>query len=125
MSSVQRAIAGEFRRVLKEQRLSVSAAARLLGVSRQSLHSYLSGTATPRPNVLNRAVELWSFHLTVGQASFDKSDFTQKREATPVATQLELSLWKKLDAISERDLHIAFHRDGKTLRVAVSIDIPA
>jgi transcriptional regulator with XRE-family HTH domain len=125
MSFLSQAISDELRRVLRDNKLSVSAAARLLGISRQAFHSYMSGKSIPRPQVLTRADELWRIRIVVGDTSFDPSTFDNQPERPKPAEQLELNLWKKLDAISERDLHISLRREGKTLKVAVSIDIPA
>src|SRR5947209_5271126 len=128
MSSLNRAISVELRRILDEQNLTVSAAARMLHISRQAFHSYLSGKSVPRASVLARISELWPFNVVVGDVSFDNSSFTATT-SEPVQSQsprqLELELWKRLDSISERDLHIELKRQGKTLRVAVRIDIPA
>jgi transcriptional regulator with XRE-family HTH domain len=125
MSSLNQAIADEFRRVLRDNKLTASAAARCLDISRQAFHSYMSGKSIPRRKVLAKAAELWGIRIVVGDASFDPSTFDNQPDRPRPAEQLELNLWKKLDAISERDLHISLRREGKTLKVAVSIDIPA
>ena len=125
MSSLNQAIADEFRRVLRDNKLTASAAARCLDISRQAFHSYMGGKSIPRRKVLAKAAELWGIRIVVGDASFDPSTFDNQPDRPRPAEQLELNLWKKLDAISERDLHISLRREGKTLKVAVSIDIPA
>jgi hypothetical protein len=40
--------------------LSVKEAANLLGVSRQAFHQYLSAKATPHPETIARAMDLWN-----------------------------------------------------------------
>jgi len=125
MTAICRVISEGFRRVLDEEALTVTAASRLLGVSRQAFHGYIAGTAMPRPRILDRAVELWPSRITVANRPLDKTDFPANRGPVPVPTQLELDLGRRIDAISEKDLHVVLTRDGMTMKVAVSIDIPA
>jgi predicted transcriptional regulator len=102
-----------------ENNLSAGAAAELLGVSRQTFHSYLNGSSMPRKGVRAKAAELWGVQISSSQVLPDSS------EKTPVAEQLEFSFWQKIDAIRENDLKVAFDREGRTLKVNVRIDIPA
>lgn len=117
----------ELKRVLEERGLSASSAARALGVSRQAFHAYLSGKAMPRPKTLGRAMEMWDFEIRGGGKSFNSEAFLPAiaDAPQPVQQQLKLDLWQKLDGITEDNLKIGVKRVGKTLRLAVRIEIPA
>jgi transcriptional regulator with XRE-family HTH domain len=123
MSTLSAAVADEFKRILAERKLSVSAAARELRVSRQAFHNYLNGTSVPRPKTLGRAMDLWDFKLKVGDVSLDRSSFPKRDEN--VQRPEQLSLWEALDSIRPQDLKIAVVRVGSSLKVDVKIDIPA
>jgi|SRR5580700_7739208 transcriptional regulator with XRE-family HTH domain len=113
----------ELRRVLRDRKLSASAAASQLGVSRQAFHSYLNASSVPRQKVLARAMRLWDLTLHVGTKPFDKSSFPELKPQS--APAIQMSLLEVLDRIQQDDLKIAVKRVGKSLRVSVSIDIPA
>src|SRR5262245_31017983 len=53
-------VARQLRAVLDSRRLSVKEAANTLGVSRQAFHQYLSAKATPHPETIARAMDLWN-----------------------------------------------------------------
>jgi hypothetical protein len=123
MNEVGDAFAVALRRMLREKKRMVGAAARELGVSRQTFHSYLNG-ALPRRKTLNRAVHMWDLKLDLGRYSFGKGAFEQGRGKTvPVPSQP--MLWEALDSVREEDLQVSIKRVGKVLRVDVKIEIPA
>lgn len=124
MSTLSNAIAAEFERILKDRKLSVSAAARELRVSRQAFHNYLNGKSVPRHRTLGLAMDLWDFELKIGDLTFDRSSFPKRAEKASSQEQLSLIL-ETLDAIRQQDLKIAVARVGSTLNVEVKIDIPA
>jgi hypothetical protein len=111
--------------MLKNRTLTITAAARDLGVSRQAFHSYLAGTI-PRRKTLNKAVHIWDLKLDLGIHSFDKGAFGSepaKGKHSPEPSQP--TLWEVLDSVGEEDLHVSVKRVGKVLRVDVKIEIPA
>lgn len=122
MTVLGKAVADELRRILGERQLSISAAARALGVSRQAFHNYLNGKSLPRKQVLARAIELWNFNIAVGGSLLDRDSF---RENNPEPMPRQLILWEALDNIKARDLKIDVKRSGTTLDVLVKIDISA
>jgi transcriptional regulator with XRE-family HTH domain len=73
MSTLSEAIAEEFKRILTERKLSVSAAARELRVTRQAFHNYLNGKSVPRHKTLGRAMDRWDFNLRIGGVTFDRN----------------------------------------------------
>ncbi len=125
MPELRHSFAAQLKRALDEHRLTVTAAAKTLNVSRQAFHAYLEGGVLPRAKVLARAVELWDIEFQVGKQKFDKSDFSPAAPLKPLAVPIQMSLWDKLDAIKQEDLQITVKRVGKELRVSVKVPIPA
>lgn len=125
MPPLNDAFAQEFHRVLNDRGLTVTAAAELLGVSRQTFHSYLTGKSIPRPNVQAKAAELWQIGLNFREVMFDSSSFGKPSNPPPPAQQMEF-LFAKLDSITVEDLHVVdVKREGMSLKVDLRIDIPA
>jgi hypothetical protein len=117
------AFARALRKMLTKRKISITAAAKELGISRQAFHPCLQGKL-PRRKTLNKAVHLWNLKLDLGKHSFDKGAFgAQTGEQVLVPTQP--TLWEALDSVSEEDLHVTMKRVGKVLRVDVRIEIPA
>jgi len=106
--------------------LTIADAAKELGVSRQSFHSYLLGKL-PRRKRLNKAVHLWDLKLDLGRYSFDKGAFPteEKKIIRHARDERQPTLWEALDAVREEDLHVEMKRVGKVLRFEVRIEIPA
>jgi transcriptional regulator with XRE-family HTH domain len=122
MTTLGKAIADEFRRILGERQITISGAARELRISRQAFHAYLSGKSMPRKETLRRAIELWNFNIAVGSALLDRNSFS---EPNPAPQPTQLLLWEALDGIRPQDLKIDVRRVGSSLKVEVKIDIPA
>jgi transcriptional regulator with XRE-family HTH domain len=57
-------IGRQLRAVIVSKNLKVKAAATALGVSRQAFHQYLSARATPHPETIARAMDLWHIEPT-------------------------------------------------------------
>jgi predicted transcriptional regulator len=128
MSVLRTTFASELKRIISERRLSVTQAAKALGVSRQAVYNYVNEISTPRAKVLAKAMELWGLEIRIGQTIYDRSSFEKSRPAKPIpveARPVQLDLWRQLDAIKNEDLQIGVKRVGKTLRVSVQIAIPA
>jgi hypothetical protein len=123
MSTLSDAIKAEFERILIERKLSVSAAAHELHVSRQAFHNYLNGTCLPRRATLNRAIDRLGFRLNVNGMVVDQSSVPLREQKIPLAKQL--LLWESLDAIKQQDLKITVGREGSIFKLEVKIDIPA
>jgi transcriptional regulator with XRE-family HTH domain len=122
MTTIGKAVADEFRRILGERKLKIAQAARDLRVSRQAFYGYLNGTSLPRKQTFARAIDLWNFNIAVGGSLLDRDSFKEpKKEAEPS----QMVLWEALDGIRPQDLKIAVNRVGSTLNVEVRIDIPA
>ena len=110
MSTLSEAIAEEFKRILTERKLSVSAAARELRVTRQAFHNYLNGKSVPRHKTLGRAMDRWDFNLRIGGVTFDRNTSPRHPDDAPRQEQLPL-IWETLDAIRQQDLKIGVSRE--------------
>jgi DNA-binding XRE family transcriptional regulator len=125
MNEIGDAFAVALKRMLKKRELTISAAAKALEVSRQTFHSYLSGTL-PRRKTLNKAVHMWDLKLDLGKHSFGKGAFGGEQEkGRTVPEPSQPTLWDALDSVRDEDLHVTVKRVGKVLRVDVRIEIPA
>ena len=125
MNEIGDAFAAALRRMLDKRGITIEAAAAVLGVRRQSFHSYLQGKL-PRRKTLNKAMHVWDLKLDLGRHSFTKGAFGTEREKprlVPKANQLKLL--ELLDGVKEEDLHVETKRAGKVLHVDVKIQIPA
>lgn len=87
----------EFARTIDQARrsrgLSVTAAATVLGITRQTLHLYLSHSGhQPRWRVIERACRAWDVSFTIRRKRWDKSAFGREHPArtAPQAVQLLL-----------------------------------
>lgn len=124
MNEIGDAFASALRQMLKQKKLTVKAAARELGISRQAFHSCLAGRL-PRRKTLNRAVHKWDLKLDLGRYSFDKRDFPAESKKLDTSEMQQRSLWEILDSLQQDNLHVAVKRVGKALRVDVRIELPA
>ena len=120
MTDLKDAITQELKRAFREQKVSVSAAARVLGVSRQSVHSYLNGTSIPRSGRLAIAVRTWNLSFSMGNASFDKTSFPPSKLSSLPA---QLTMASLFDSIKADDLKVNVERQGEDLRISVSIKV--
>jgi transcriptional regulator with XRE-family HTH domain len=86
-------IARQLRAAIDSQGLSVKGAADALGVSRQAFHQYLSATATPHPETIARAMDLWNIEPSYKGEKIARgalSGSKRKRHSEPPPTQLSL-----------------------------------
>ena len=120
MANLKDAITQELKRAFREQKVSVSAAARVLGVSRQAVHNYLNGTSIPRSGRLAIAVRTWNLRFSVGEASFDKASFPQPKLSSLPS---QLTMEEMFNSIKAEDLKIDVERRGKDFRISVSIKV--
>src|ERR1039457_6129772 len=127
MASLAEALASELKRIKLERGLTVAAAARALGVSRQAFHSYLNASAVPRQKTLQRAVAMWGIKIKVGDVTFDETSFPKSplKIVEPIGQQLSLNLLETLDKVTQDDLKFGVKKVGKTLRLVMSVEIPA
>jgi transcriptional regulator with XRE-family HTH domain len=123
-NTINEAFRKELKRALRDQHLTVDAAAIKLKITRQAFHNYLNGTSMPRPTRLANAVRILKLKLTIGDETFDASAFPES-PSKPQALPKQPTLWEALDNIADENLTIKVKRVGRALRVAVSIDIPA
>jgi hypothetical protein len=70
-------------------------------------------------------MEIWDLRLEVGGVAFSKGAFLPSKKDAKPAPASQMSLWEKLDSITQDDLRFTVKKVGKVLRVAVHFDIPA
>ena len=83
-------IAGRLREAIQDNHLTISKAAKLLGVTRQSLWLYLNEKSTPGGEILKKACKLWKLTLNLEGFSFTSEAFGPERKALPRPQQLDL-----------------------------------
>jgi hypothetical protein len=120
MTDLRIAISTELKRALTQQKVSISSAAKVLGVSRQSVHSYLKGTSLPRPGVFAVAVRTWDLKISIGNSSFDKTSFPEPKLSS---VPLQMTMEDLFDSIKADDLKLDVKRQGKDFRISVSIKV--
>jgi transcriptional regulator with XRE-family HTH domain len=123
MSILATTFAAELKQVLRERNLSVTEAARQLGLSRQAIYNYLNGIAVPRDKIIERAMILWDLKMSIGRMTFDRTSFPKSVQLSVTPTQL--NLWEKLESIRQKDLKIGVERVGDAFEISVQISIPA
>jgi transcriptional regulator with XRE-family HTH domain len=117
-------IAKGFREAIKRRDITLLQAARDLGVSRQALHAYLRGGATPRGEVLRRACKLWGLTLNYKGLAFGSGSFGSRRRAHTRAVQLELPLRDALENLGTDDLDVKLLRaDAGSIELQVRIKL--
>lgn len=93
-------IARQLKAAITSRNLSVKAAAKVLGVSRQAFYRYLSATATPHPETLARAMDLWSIEPRYKGEKITRGSLGQ-RVTQEDASPMQLSLADLFDVPQE------------------------
>lgn len=113
--------AAELSVAIGSDRGAQSRAATALGVSRQAVSLYLKQKATPGPDVIRRACEIWSLVLEVEGTTTKASSFPV-RTLRKVEGQ-QASLFEALKAFDDRQLRIqVLRKSADSLELKVSID---
>lgn len=98
------------RRTILSKHLTITAAAKILGVTRQSLHLYLSRRAKPQPRwrVIQRACRTWDLTFVAQGQKFDRRAFGKGPEygaVDPAAVQL-LLLPEAIEQLRDANLEV-------------------
>jgi hypothetical protein len=84
-------IARQLKAAIDSRRLTVKGAADALGVSRQAFHQYLSARATPHPETIARAMDLWHIEPSYKGQKIARGALGDRRARShPPPTQLSL-----------------------------------
>lgn len=84
-------IARQLRAAITSRNLKVKAAADALGVSRQAFYQYLSASATPHPETIARAMDLWNIEPSYKGEKIARGALGDREpNAEPSPTQLSL-----------------------------------
>jgi len=101
------------RAAIQQRRLTITAAAQVLGITRQCLHLYLSGSGhQPRRRVLERACRAWNINFVAQGKRFDKDAFGQQHplgHSKPAAVQL-LLLPEAIERLNNTNLDVKILR---------------
>ena len=105
------AFSAKLRQAIEDRGLSVAAAAKELGVCRQSLYNYLSGHTTPGGNLVRTACQKWAIALDHNGFHVDASCFPGPQlEASPLAEQLQLPLMEAIQNLADENVTINIRR---------------
>jgi DNA-binding phage protein len=98
------------RQQLEKRKLSVTDAAKVLGVSRQSLHYHLrdGGTHQPHWRLVRRAVRAWDMTIYAQRQKFDRGAFGVEVSSNDPAVQLLLT--EALDRVGSANLEVSILR---------------
>jgi transcriptional regulator with XRE-family HTH domain len=110
-----------FRNAMAERKLSVTAAARDLGVSRQSMYKYLNRKATPRADIVQQACSKWGVSMSVYGVTLSEGAFKTIQGPRP-ARAFQLSFSEILHSLKNRNLNIKIIRTTReSLELKVSV----
>lgn len=107
-------VARQLRAVVDSRRLSVKDAAAALGVSRQAFHQYLSAKATPHPETIARAMDLWNLELSYKGEKIARGALGRDTPAERELQPAQLSLLSLFDVPQE------CHNDNLVITVQAS-----
>jgi transcriptional regulator with XRE-family HTH domain len=109
-SETERAFRKEFAVRLGEailkKRISLREVARILMVSRQSVHKYLKQKATPRADVVQRALSEWGLVLHVGEMRLTATSYKRSTLLKPRVEPLQMTLPDVIRSLENRNLDV-------------------
>lgn len=119
--ALRKEVARVFRDAMIARKLTVTAAARELGVSRQSMHKYLNGAVTPRADIVRKACSSWGMTMNVYGLVLSASDFGTPGGPRTVGP-IQMSFSDMLRSLRDRNLEIKIVRAvGGSLELNVKI----
>src|SRR5580704_3540726 len=95
----------QLRSEFKERKISVTAAAEVLGITRQSLHMHLAGHHQPRWRIVGRAIRAWDMTVYARGQKFDKRGFAAEKTVQDASVQL-LLLPEAIENLGNADLEV-------------------
>ena len=111
----------DLRKEIAKRKLTKTAAAAALGVTRQSLYFHLQGEHQPRREVIARAVRLWQMPVYVKGQKFDEGAFGVEAKRTAPSVQL-LLLPEAIDRLDTADLEVRLvKKEAASVRLEVLI----
>jgi len=117
--------ARRFKAAKDDRGLTVTEAALALGVSRQSFHQYLAALATPHPETIARAMDLWGIKLLHKGEEISRGSFVggDRRVESPRPSQLSLlSLFDVPQECTNDNLVVVVKRThDSTLQVTIKM----
>jgi transcriptional regulator with XRE-family HTH domain len=124
-SELQKKVGAQLRKAIKDRKLKVADAARQLRISRQSLHAYMKGSASPNVEVLYRACALWGIEIVYAGYRFGAASF-RGHEPKPEKKSRQLRLPLTLEDLHASDLQVQLVKKSATsVELLVKIGIIA
>jgi hypothetical protein len=115
-------VARVFLEAIKIRKLTISAAALQLGVSRQSMHKYLRASTTPRSSLITKACIKWGLSMNVYGKTFTAAAF-ETPKGVRLSQPIQLSFTDVLKSLRDRNLEIKLLRaEGAALEFKVRIE---
>jgi transcriptional regulator with XRE-family HTH domain len=113
------------RTAIQRRKLTITAAARVLGVTRQMLHLYLGGSRhQPRWRVIERACRAWDISFVAQGKKFDRRAFGEEKKPAKVrdsAVQLML-LPEAIECLQDANLDVRIiRRDASRVFLEVQV----
>jgi DNA-binding XRE family transcriptional regulator len=121
-------IAAKFKAVIKNKGLTKQAAAKELGVTRQSLYLYTKGRVAPGPDVVRKAMELWKIDLTYRGHRLALEDLSAPAAAVhlPVSIPIQMNLWDVIKKLDNQSVKVEIRDKNLSLiELKVSINLGA
>ncbi len=123
---LQEQIGKQLKKAIAKERLSIVQAARQLGISRQSLHSYLGGAACPRLDILYRACLLWDVVISYNGYRFGIRSKSRKKQGAHILNSRQLPLAFTFEDVKSRDVDITLgKKTSRSVELRLSINIGA
>jgi transcriptional regulator with XRE-family HTH domain len=114
-------VAQKFHQAIRDHGITKSEAARVLGISRETLYKYLNAHHAPKSAVLRKACSAWGITLSYRGLEFDSSAFAQPAKLS-VNKEKQLSLFKVLESINDQSLEVTvIRKTRKTIELKVSV----
>ena len=112
-------VAAKFRQVMSQNNLTEAAAARQIGVTRQSFNKYLREETTPQCEVLARACAKWNVTLKYRTAWFGRGAFAA-RESKTEPEVLQMDLFREPQVFENTHLIVTVERaQAQALQVTI------
>ena len=121
-------VAAKFKDLIKTKGLTRKAAAKELGVTRQSLYLYTKGKVSPGPDVVRKAMELWKIDLTYRGYRLSLQDLSVPVGPTlvPPPLPVQMTLWDAIKKLDNQSVKVEIKdKNQNSIELNVSINLGA
>jgi transcriptional regulator with XRE-family HTH domain len=118
----RRQVADKFSAAISSRGLTKAEAAKILGVSRETLYQYLNARSTPGSDVLQRACEVWGITLNYRGLEFDSAAFGQSAKKSDIGGDRQLDLFAALNLVNDNSVDVTvIRKTKKSIELKVSL----